>query len=107
MTASRKESIIKAIGDKARALTPAGSKIILFGSRARGDARQDSDWDILILLDKERISLKDYDAYSYPLRELGWELGENINAILSTKQDWQRNIASPLHYNVENEGITL
>jgi len=28
-------------------------KIILFGSRARGDHSQKSDWDILIILDKE------------------------------------------------------
>ena len=28
-------------------------KIILFGSRARGDYREDSDWDILIVTKKE------------------------------------------------------
>mgnify|MGYP000738611873 CR=1 FL=1 len=27
-------------------------KIILFGSRARGEARDDSDWDFLIVVDK-------------------------------------------------------
>ena len=32
---------------------------ILFGSRARGDARQDSDWDILVLTDlKEDFNTK-------------------------------------------------
>lgn len=30
---------------------PAGGKAILFGSQARGTARDDSDWDILIILD--------------------------------------------------------
>ncbi len=29
------------------------SRIILFGSRARGDWRKDSDWDILIVVNKE------------------------------------------------------
>ena len=33
------------------------AKLILFGSRARGNAKPDSDWDILILVDKERINL--------------------------------------------------
>ncbi len=28
-------------------------KIILFGSRARGDFKKDSDWDLLVIVDKE------------------------------------------------------
>jgi predicted nucleotidyltransferase len=28
-------------------------KIILFGSRARGDFRPDSDWDFLVVIDKD------------------------------------------------------
>ena len=27
------------------------AKVMLFGSRARGDSRPDSDWDVIILLD--------------------------------------------------------
>lgn len=107
MTNSNKKKIVKAIADTAKSLTPKGSRIILFGSQARGDAHNGSDWDVLILLDKDRISPKDYDDYGYPLRELGWEFGENINTIIYTKQNWQKNIASPFYYNVEHEGITL
>lgn len=29
------------------------NKIIIFGSRARGDYRKDSDWDFLVVIDKE------------------------------------------------------
>ncbi len=28
-------------------------KIILFGSRAKGDAKEDSDWDFLVIVDKD------------------------------------------------------
>ncbi len=42
-------------------------KIVLFGSRARGDYREDSDWDIMIVVDR-RLSRRDklrlwYDIY--------------------------------------------
>lgn len=46
---------------------PAGGKAILFGSQARGTARDDSDWDILIILDKEKLMAADYDNITYPL----------------------------------------
>ena len=72
--------------------------------KARGDARDDSDWDVLILLDKDRITSQDIDDYAYPLREMGWELGQSINAILYTKRDWGKSIASPLRQNVTEDG---
>ncbi|HAL80974.1 MAG TPA: hypothetical protein DCO83_01070 [Mucilaginibacter sp.] len=32
------------------------AEAFLFGSRARGDNRKDSDWDILILIDSDRVT---------------------------------------------------
>ena len=46
-----------------------GAKVILFGPQARGDARE--DWDILILLNKDKVELDDHDYISYPFFELG------------------------------------
>ena len=44
---------------------------------------------------------------SYPLRELGWELGEDINTVLYTVDDWTKNSFTPFHKNVEEETIAL
>jgi predicted nucleotidyltransferase len=36
-------------------------KIILFGSRARGDFKEDSDWDILVVVDRKLSFCKKWD----------------------------------------------
>jgi predicted nucleotidyltransferase len=36
-------------------------KIILFGSRARGDFNEDSDWDILVVVDRKLNFCKKWD----------------------------------------------
>ena len=52
-----------------------------------GDALQDSDWEILIVLDKERLMPNDYDTVTYPLTKLGWDIGTVINPIMYTKKE--------------------
>ena len=107
MTAERRQVIINAISQKAKEIIPKGSEVILFGSQARGDARPDSDWDVLILLDKDSVTSEDVDDYTYPLREMGWDYNECINALLFTKKEWQQNNASPFFENVARDGIRL
>jgi predicted nucleotidyltransferase len=36
-----------------------GAKVILYGSEARGNSRQDSDIDLLILINKDKLSYKE------------------------------------------------
>ncbi|MDE6647968.1 MAG: nucleotidyltransferase domain-containing protein, partial [Prevotella sp.] len=95
MTTERRRQFMQAISQKAKEITPKGSEVILFGSQARGDARPDSDWDILILLDKDKVTSDDMDEYSYPLREMGWDYNECVTALLVTKKEWQQNMAGP------------
>lgn len=101
-----KQEIMEAMHNKLHEIDP-NAKAILFGSRARGTEREDSDWDILILLDKPRITLQDYDKYSYPLRELGWNIDEIINPILFSQREWNENRFSLFNHNVSKEGILL
>ncbi|MFY8000696.1 MAG: nucleotidyltransferase domain-containing protein [Candidatus Kapaibacteriota bacterium] len=53
LTASVPDTIFRQrIRDTIRAAEPS-AECILFGSWARGDTREDSDWDVLVLVDGE------------------------------------------------------
>ena len=91
----------------ARNSVPQGSMALLFGSRARGEARKGSDWDILIVLPKQQLQQIDYDQVSFPLVELGWELNEQINPIMYTQKEWEANSITPFYDNVRRDAINL
>lgn len=83
-------------------------KAILFGSEARGDARPDSDIDLLILVDKEKLSLAEEQAITFPLYTIEIETGISISPIVMLKKVWEsRPFKTPFYINVMNEGIVL
>ena len=84
---SHTNKILESIKQALTEHLPKGGKALLFGSQARGDARIDSDWDILIILDKEKLEPEDYDKVSFPLTMLGWDLGARINPIMYTMKE--------------------
>lgn len=100
--------IINKIKELGKRILPKDALFILFGSRARKDARKDSDWDILVVLNKEgTISQSDYDNYSDPFSVLGWELGEEFNPLLFSNSQWNKQKHSLFYHNVIEEGISL
>ena len=91
----------------ALSVVPEGSSAWLYGSRARGTARPHSDWDVLLILDKDNLTQSDYDDVSYPFVLLGCELGEEINPIMYTEKEWLSYQAFTFYKNVQNDAINL
>jgi len=82
-------------------------KVILYGSQARGDAREDSDWDLLILLDKPKEEWEDYNRYSYPFTQMGWNIGTHISPIVYTLTEWEQQKPSLFYKFVKQDGIEI
>ena len=104
---THREYILQSIKDKTREIMPAEGKVILFGSQARGDYHENSDWDLLILLDKQKLASTDFDDFAYPFFELGWHLDVEIHPMLYTVGDWEKRHVLPIYHDVQKEGIVL
>ena len=83
------------------------SQIILYGSRARGDSREDSDWDVIVLLNKPKMSHYDRYAIACELWDKGFDIGEIINTLVYTKDQWDDAPPSLFKHYVREEGIRL
>ena len=82
--------------------------VYLYGSYARGDNNEDSDIDILILLEKENITFDDEVRIKYPLYDIEIETGFIISPIVLSKTDWiSRHKSTPFYFNIEREGIEI
>lgn len=111
MTEIEKEKYLRVtdlIRKKAKEILPKGSTVTLFGSRARGDFRDDSDWDLHILVPgPEKLSWDVISDFSYPFESMGWDINEMINPIVHSYAGWKTRWFFPLYKNIEKEGILL
>jgi predicted nucleotidyltransferase len=102
-----KDQILEKAKEVIRSIEPSAD-IFLFGSRARQDNRNDSDWDFLILVDG-LVDTTRTDRIRHQLYEIEWETGEVISSIIKSRQDWNdpKYKAVPLYINIEREGIMI
>ena len=103
----RRTEIVKQIKQAVQKMEPTATAI-LYGSEARGDARADSDIDVLILLDGDKRNLQREDKISGALFDLELSTGVLISPMIMLRKQWEnRPFKTPFYINVMNEGITL
>jgi len=89
--------------------TEPDATIILFGSYARGEEREDSDIDVLILVDseKEKIRWPDSKHIFSAVNSVELETNKVIVPIIYTKNSWASHRVTPFYENVIREGKVL
>jgi uncharacterized protein len=84
------------------------AKIYLYGSRVRGTANKESDWDLLILLNKDKITPDLESEITSPLYDLEFETGEVISPMIYSEREWNTKYKiTPFYHNVMREGRLL
>lgn len=98
--------ILKKIKQTIQTIEPS-ARIYLYGSRARGDARPDSDWDLLILLNSN-VTPEMERKITDPLYDIEVQTGQVISPLVHNMTDWTlRHSYSPLFDSINNEGILI
>ncbi len=103
---TKTQQITRMIRDYINTIDPT-TDVILYGSRARGDEKKDSDWDILILTEYS-TNLMTERKFRDKLYDLELETGEAFSVFVYSKSDWQtKQRITPFYHNVSQEGLWI
>ncbi len=85
-----------------------GAQTILYGSEARGEAKNGSDIDLLILVDKEKVTPQEEAVITSPIYDLEIESGTIISPMVMTRKAWEAaKHQTMFYYNVMKDGVLL
>ena len=80
-------------------------RIILFGSQARGDARPDSDVDLLVVMPVKKSTWETSSAIRLAL----WSIPVSVDVIVTTPEDfaWRKDVVGTIEWPAAREGKIL
>ena len=101
------DNFLQRIATEVTQLEPT-AEIFLYGSRARGNATEESDWDFLILLDHE-VNQEITDRIRHHLYEIEWETDAVISSIVRSRESWHHPVMkqTPFYQAVETDSILV
>lgn len=102
------DTIIHHLAHEARCLFDSSlTDVILFGSYARQDAKEDSDIDVMLLVDLPREQLISYHrSVAQIAADLLYDYGIVVSPLLESKPFFESNRSHyPFFRNIDQEGI--
>lgn len=102
----KRPEIVERISDTMHHIAPT-AHVILYGSEARGDARADSDIDLLVLLeDSEQPFIERELEIVRQLYKVELDTGVIISPHIVLRRQWEKHVTL-FRLNIQREGVTL
>ena len=84
------------------------AEVWMYGSRVRGDAHTESDWDVLVLSEKDKLTFQEEEMFMDHICELMVETGQAIQLFAYGSKDWHtRHSVTPFYQSIQTEAIRL
>ena len=106
LTEKEKQAVKELIDELKKLYGDSLSCVILYGSKARGDATEDSDIDIMIVLKDVKDKSKELEKVIKLTTEIDFRYETLISVTLQSDEEYLKK-RSPLLLNVRKEGIVL
>lgn len=107
MSETEKNALFALIKSAVQILVPK-AEVWLYGSYARNEQNQNSDVDLLILLDKHPITPQYKRQVMFALYDIEIEKGLIISPIVMSKQQWlYQHRTNPFYENLKHEAKLL
>jgi predicted nucleotidyltransferase len=98
-----KQTILRQIRQATLEVDPS-AQLILFGSQARSETHEESDWDILVLTENEKVDASYKRSLLRNILKLELELGITISSVIRTKKNWEEMALTPFYQEVKKDG---
>ena len=102
---NKRDFILSSVKNRIKKIDPK-VRILLFGSRARKDATDNSDWDFLILTNLA-VNRELKNRISDELFETELETDEVLSGVIQNTELWKQYSFTSFYQNVTSEGIEL
>ncbi len=84
------------------------AKIFLYGSRVHGTSKKDSDWDLLILVNEDKVTYELEKKLTDSIYDLEFDTGEVISPMIYSEKEWNTKYSvTPFYHYVMKDAKPL